>query len=233
MYKVGQIGTYNNMRVKIDEVYDDKVRLLEEGQIKSDSGIQTSRENFIKGFYPDAKKKKPVAFMYKVKDRGVIDGSPVIISKVSATHVSVLGLGDDILGENNADYTREQFIKVFKPTAKKKKPVASTAKMRTETVQSILEEARAKDETGHRFTDNEILAYAKRVMAIRGKGAKTLDAKKSSVRVLAPTYTNLLRWATNTGRYDMAGVDTKPGELALVTTKARINDAKFWNQFGL
>lgn len=100
-----------------------------------------------------------------------------------------------------------------------------------EDVKKILAEVRKRDELGHDLNQEEILRYARKINQLRSKESRDQDNRRGNPQTLAPTYINLLRWAENPKQYDMAGVDAPDG--AKPTMQARIDEARFWNLFGM
>lgn len=114
---------------------------------------------------------------------------------------------------------------------KRKSGTVVTDRHKDEKLKAILAEVRKRDSLGHSFTQAEILAYGKRVHELRSKDSREQDENRVHKMVLAPTYINLLRWAEQPDNYDMAGVDAPLGTAP--TVEARINQARFWNLFGM
>lgn len=75
----------------------------------------------------------------------------------------------------------------------------------------------------------KVLEYAARVQEVRKDTVVINDNAKQAMKVLEPTYLNLLRWITAPGRYDIQGVDIAADKA--VTVVARVNKVGIFNRF--
>mgnify|MGYP003626343999 CR=1 FL=1 len=75
----------------------------------------------------------------------------------------------------------------------------------------------------------KILQRALQFHEDRKPSAKKRDENKTSSKVLSPTPENLIRWKNNKGKFDMLGVDAKPGAKANADLKQSIDT--WWKRF--
>ena len=95
-----------------------------------------------------------------------------------------------------------------------------------------MEKSSEEDETISNYRKQpkeKILQRALQFHEDRKPSAKKRDENKTSSKVLSPTPENLIRWKNNKGKFDMLGVDAKPGAKANADLKQSIDT--WWKRF--